>query len=93
MAGQTNCWILPEGEYGAYRGMNGDIYVMTARSARNLSFQDRLPHPGKPELLLALTGQDLIGVPLKVSCICSAILEGNAGALLHFFGMRVQVPR
>lgn len=68
MAGQTNCWVLPEGEYGAYLGLNEEIYVMTARSARNLSFQDRLPQAGETELLLALKGQDLIGVPLKVGC-------------------------
>ena len=67
MAGQTNCWVLPEGQYGAYRGLDGEVYVMTARSARNLSFQDRTPATGAPELLLSLKGQDLIGVPLKVS--------------------------
>ena len=72
MAGQTNCWVLPEGQYGAYRGLDGEVYVMTARSARNLSFQDRTPATGAPELLLSLAGQDLIGVPLKVSSLASA---------------------
>ncbi|KAK9806349.1 hypothetical protein WJX72_010942 [[Myrmecia] bisecta] len=65
MYGQTNCWVLPEGKYGAFRGLNGEIYVMTQRSALNLSYQDRMPETGKPELLLELTGQDLIGTPLK----------------------------
>lgn len=70
MAGQTNCWVLPEGEYGAYRGLNNEIYVLTARAARNLAYQDKLPKTGEPELLLPLAGQDLIGVPLKViSCL------------------------
>ena len=67
MAGQTNCWALPEGDYGAYRGMDNDIYVMTARAARNLSYQDRMPVTGRPELLLQLKGQDLIGLPLHVT--------------------------
>jgi leucyl-tRNA synthetase len=67
MYGQTNCWVLPEGSYGAFRGPQDDIYVMTARSSRNLSFQDRMPVEGHPEQLLELNGQDLIGVPLKAS--------------------------
>jgi leucyl-tRNA synthetase len=41
MYGQTNCWALPEGQYGAYRGLDGEVYVMTARSALNLSYQVR----------------------------------------------------
>lgn len=41
MYGQTNCWALPEGQYGAYKGLNDEIYVMTERAALNLSFQVR----------------------------------------------------
>ena len=64
--GQTNVWVLPEGQYGAFRGLNHEIYIMTHRSALNLSYQDRMPVTGQPECLLALTGQDLIGTPLRV---------------------------
>lgn len=39
MYGQTNCWALPEGQYGAFRGLEGEVYVMTERSALNLSYQ------------------------------------------------------
>jgi leucyl-tRNA synthetase len=39
MYGQTNCWVLPEGRYGAYRGLDGEVYIMTERSALNLSYQ------------------------------------------------------
>ena len=39
---------------------------MLRRSARNLSYQDKLPVEGHAEELLQLKGQDLIGVPLKV---------------------------
>ena len=67
MYGQTNCWALPDGDYGAFRGPAGEVYIMTARSALNLSWQDRMPVEGRPELLLPLKGQDLIGVPLKAS--------------------------
>lgn len=39
MYGQTNSWALPEGKYGAYRGLGGEVYIMTARAALNLSYQ------------------------------------------------------
>jgi leucyl-tRNA synthetase len=39
MYGQTNCFVLPEGDYGAFKWANGEIYVMSARSAKGLSFQ------------------------------------------------------
>ena len=65
MYGQTNCWALPDGNYGAFRGLNGEIYVMTDRSAFNLSYQDRMPETGKPEKLLALKGSDLLGLPVS----------------------------
>ena len=67
MYGQTNCWALPKGQYGAYRGLNGEVWVMTHRAARNLAFQDRTPEAGKAECLLELQGSDLIGLPLKVT--------------------------
>jgi hypothetical protein len=41
MYGQTNCWALPEGKYGAYRGLDGEVYVMTQRAALNMSYQVR----------------------------------------------------
>jgi leucyl-tRNA synthetase len=40
MYGQTNCWVLPDGEYGAFQGPGGDVYVMcapaAARSAKHM---------------------------------------------------------
>ncbi|KAK9861984.1 hypothetical protein WJX84_001799 [Apatococcus fuscideae] len=65
MYGQTNCWALPKGQYGAFRGLDGEVWVMTHRAARNLAFQDRTPEAGKAECLLELQGSDLIGLPLK----------------------------
>ena len=73
MYGQTNCWVLPEGQYGAFQGLNNEIYIMTERSARNLSWQEKMPETGKPHNLLQLTGQDLIGTPLQVSCYMGQI--------------------
>lgn len=66
MYGQTNAWVLPDGEYGVFKGLNNELYVMTERSARNLSYQERMPVAGQPECVLALTGHDLIGTPVRV---------------------------
>jgi leucyl-tRNA synthetase len=47
MYGQTNCWALPDGQYGAYKGLNGEVFIMSERSALNLSYQVRIQgrHP------------------------------------------------
>ncbi len=65
--GVVNAWVLPEGQYGAFRGLNNEIYIMSHKSALNLSYQDRMPVTGHPECLMTLLGQDLIGTPLKVT--------------------------
>ncbi len=64
MYGQTNAWALPDGRYGVFKGLNGELYIMTARSALNLSYQERTPKRGEPECVLELTGQDLMGAPV-----------------------------
>lgn len=58
--------MLPEGEYGAFEH-EGEIFVCTARAARNLAFQkdDKKPGWGEVTQLLTFTGQDLIGAALK----------------------------
>lgn len=43
MYGQTNFWILPKGDYGAYKGLNDEIYIMSERSALNLAYQEKTP--------------------------------------------------
>uniref|UniRef100_A0A7S0UUZ6 leucine--tRNA ligase n=1 Tax=Polytomella parva TaxID=51329 RepID=A0A7S0UUZ6_9CHLO len=65
MYGQTNCWILPEGKYGVFKGLKDELYVMTERSALNLSYQELTPLRGQPEKVLDVTGQDLIGLPVR----------------------------
>jgi leucyl-tRNA synthetase len=39
MYGQTNCFILPEGEYGLYKMKQGELWVCSPHSARNMSYQ------------------------------------------------------
>ena len=38
MYGQTNCYVLPEGEYGLYAMLNDEFFVCSERAARNFSF-------------------------------------------------------
>jgi len=74
MYGQTNCFILPTGEYGAYRiDATNEAYIMSARSARGLSCQAYdaakdiyfTKEFGKIELLETFSGDELLGLPLK----------------------------
>ncbi|QDZ20137.1 leucine--tRNA ligase [Chloropicon primus] len=65
MYGQTNAWVLPDGDYGVYEGLNGEIYIISKHAARNLSYQDQTPEFGKPKCVLNVKGHDLMGVPLK----------------------------
>jgi len=65
MPGQTNCWILPEGQYGCYKNGEKEVYVCSARAARNMSFQEILKPWGKPECLLQVMGSDLMGAKVK----------------------------
>lgn len=61
MYGQTNCFLLPEGEYGVYEVKGGDIFVQSERSALNMSYQEMTPVPFKPSKLGTVKGADLIG--------------------------------
>ena len=64
MIGQTNCWILPEGQYGVFN--RGEEFVVCSdRVARNMSFQDKFPEWGKTEKVLTCTGKELIGASLS----------------------------
>eukprot|EP01119_Soliformovum_irregulare_P010084 TRINITY_DN2463_c0_g1_i1.p1 TRINITY_DN2463_c0_g1~~TRINITY_DN2463_c0_g1_i1.p1 ORF type:complete len:1089 (+),score=389.86 TRINITY_DN2463_c0_g1_i1:222-3269(+) len=66
MYGQTNCWVLPEGKYGAFETNNADeIFICTERSAKNMAFQGLSPAFGKVVCVAQLTGHDILGIPLK----------------------------
>ena len=64
MCGQTNAWILPEGDYAAFDAGGDIVYVCAPRAARNMGFQDLLPHWGTPTPLLSFKGKALIGAAL-----------------------------
>ena len=78
MYGQTNCFVLPDGQYGAYEISGGDVLVMSARAARGLAHQvmdANTPRQhffaaggeadwGNAKQLAACSGHDLIGCAL-----------------------------
>ncbi|CAI9097023.1 OLC1v1033311C1 [Oldenlandia corymbosa var. corymbosa] len=65
MYGQTNAWVLPGGKYGAFEINDTEVFILTKRAALNLAYQRLSRVPEKPTCLIELTGQDLIGLPLK----------------------------
>ncbi|KAH9133181.1 hypothetical protein LEN26_007144, partial [Aphanomyces euteiches] len=65
MYGQTNCFVLPDGDYGAYRINETDVFLISRRSALNLAYQDYSRKWGEVECLLELKGWDLLGLPLQ----------------------------
>ncbi|PWA72632.1 leucine--tRNA ligase, cytoplasmic [Artemisia annua] len=65
MYGQTNAWVLPDGKYGAFEINESDVFILTERAARNLAYQGLSRVPEKPTCLVELTGEDLIGLPLR----------------------------
>ncbi|XP_027036668.1 leucine--tRNA ligase, cytoplasmic-like isoform X1 [Pocillopora damicornis] len=65
MYGQTNCWVQPDIKYIAFEtNIENEIYVSTRRGARNMSYQGFTPKEGVVNVLLELTGQDIMGIPL-----------------------------
>lgn len=65
MYGQTNCWVLPTGEYAAYELSNGEIFISSRHAARNMAYQDFFSEFGKAEELCSLPGSSLIGLPVN----------------------------
>ena len=67
MYGQTNCWILPDGDYGAYEMASGEVFVMGEHAARNASYQLMSAEWGVPKRLASFKGAAMLGVPLKAA--------------------------
>jgi len=72
MYGQTNCFVLPDGDYGAYYvDATDEVFIMSARSARGLSCQMYKGNDGytkefgKIDCLETFKGDELLGLPLK----------------------------
>ena len=65
MYGQTNCYILPKGEYGFYEMANGEIYVTSEHAILNMAYQEKTKIQKKAEPLLKIKGEELIGVKIS----------------------------
>lgn len=65
MYGQTNCWVLPSGEYAAFELSGGEIFISSRHAARNMAYQDFFGTFGESKELCAISGADLIGLPVK----------------------------
>jgi len=65
MYGQTNCYVLPEAEYGLYEMVDDQYFVVSERAARNFAFQDLTKEYSKYPRLATVTGQQLIGKALS----------------------------
>ena len=65
MYGQTNCFVLPEGDYSFFRTKKNEIFVCSERSALNMLYQDLLEGEKAPKALKTLKGADLVGLPLE----------------------------
>ena len=61
MYGQTNCFVLPEGVYGVQEMKNGELWVCSDKSARNMSFQYMTYEFGKTKKVCEIKGLDMIG--------------------------------
>jgi leucyl-tRNA synthetase len=55
MFGQTNIWVRPDMKYIAHELKNGDVFVCTNRSARNMAYQGFTKDDGKVKVLVELT--------------------------------------
>jgi leucyl-tRNA synthetase family protein len=68
MYGQTNCFVLPSGDYGAYEvsaAADGDVFVMSEQGALNFAHQGFAPAEGKIKCLATFKGSAIVGAALK----------------------------
>ncbi len=65
MYGQTNCYILPTGKYGAYEMINDEVFICSEHSIKNMAYQFLTPEFGKYTKIQDIEGQDLLGLPLS----------------------------
>lgn len=65
MYGQTNCFVLPDGDYGVYEMKNDDLFIITERAARGFAHQEMTKVDFEYPALAQIKGQDLIGKKVK----------------------------
>lgn len=65
MYGQTNCFILPTGEYGIFELKNGELIICSQSSADAMAYQELLKEEKNSTPLHIIKGKDLIGVKVN----------------------------
>ena len=65
MYGQTNCFVLPEGDYGVFEMKNDDLFVISERAARHFAHQEMTKVDYEYPSLANVKGQELIGKKVK----------------------------
>lgn len=57
MYGQTNCYLLPTGEYVAVEMKNDEVFICSERSARNMAYQGLTKEDEKVEIIARFKGE------------------------------------
>ena len=65
MYGQTNCFVLPEGNYGVFEMIDDEYFICSERSVKNMSYQGLTKEEGKWTKVADVVGSELVGTPLK----------------------------
>lgn len=62
MVGQTNCWVLPTGKYGAYYVSKDEVIIVSEHAAMNMAYQglnNDKPF-GELDFICEISGSDLL---------------------------------
>lgn len=65
MYGQTNCYVGPTIDYGAFQINDSDVFICTERAARNMAFQGITKERGEVKQLASIKGSQLLGTKIK----------------------------
>ena len=65
MYGQTNCFVLPEGDYGVWEMKNGEHWVASDDSMLNMSYQLLTHAWGEMKLICRIKGNQLLGMKVN----------------------------
>ena len=61
MYGQTNCFVLPHGDYVAIDMKDNEIFITSEWGARNMAWQEMTPTQGQYHVRSRVKGWDLLG--------------------------------
>lgn len=89
--GQTNCWVHPETIFGAFEMPDNEVYIMSARSARNLSYQLNTA-AGDLHKVADIYGCHLIGQCIRGNSMDIYVLPGSTMLSDSGTGITISVP-